>query len=144
MITFKVEDFLSPNVIYISPESTLQEALLKMKKHDCGFLPIGDQKNVEGVITDRDVIVRAVCDGKDLAREKVKDYMTSPAISCNVLDGVEDAIDKMHAHKISRLVVKNSFGTIMGILSFGNLLNKEASAHEVTNIVIHSLRRIVA
>ena len=144
MITFKVEDFLSPRVIFINADSTLQEAAMKMKNHDCGFLPVGDQNHVEGVITDRDIIVRAVCEGKDLAKTKVKDFMTSPAISCNVLDGLQDAVEKMHAHKISRLVVKNSFGTVMGILSFGNLLTKESDAHDVANVVMHSLRKIGA
>lgn len=144
MNTFKVEDFLSPNVIFVNAEDTLLVASIEMKKHNCGFLPVGDQKLVEGVITDRDIIVRAVCEGKNLEKVKVKDFMTSPVVCCNVLDGLEDAVEKMHAHKISRLVVKNSFGTVMGILSFGNLLNKEADAHDVANVVMHSLRRIVA
>ena len=144
MINFKVEDFLSPDVIFIDADDTLQEASIKMKEYDCGMLPVGNKKHCVGVITDRDIIVRAASEGKDLTKEKVKDYLSPHVISCNVLDALEDGVEKMHDHKVSRLVVKNSFGEVKGILSFGNLLTKEAGIGEVANIVKHSLRKIAA
>lgn len=135
----KVRDLMSGDPIFIKPDDTLKQAAEKMKEVDCGVLPVGDENSVKGIITDRDIVIRAVAAGKDQATEKVKDYMTAKVYACNEDDFLEDAADKMREHNVSRLIVKNRHGKVSGILSFGGILRKNANADEVANVVKHAI-----
>ena len=140
----KVKELMTSDPVLITPDASLKEAAAKMEKVDCGVLPVGTKDKVEGIITDRDIVIRAIARGKDPAREKVKDYMTKAVYACNEEDYLEDAADKMRDHKISRLVVKNKQGKVTGILSFGGILRKNADADEVANVVKHATRKAAA
>lgn len=140
----KIKDIMTSDIVLIAPSTTLKEAAVRMREIDCGVLPVGSADHLEGIITDRDIIIRAISKGKDTLTEKVKDYMTTPVFSCNEDDILEDAAAKMRNHKVSRLVVKNSRGTVKGILSFGGILRKQADAEEIANIVKHTVGKSAA
>ncbi|QQG37451.1 MAG: CBS domain-containing protein [Micavibrio aeruginosavorus] len=129
---------MTDHPVLVTPKTTLKEAAAKMRDIDCGILPIGTEDKLKGIITDRDIVTRAVAKGKDISKELVKDYMTEEVFSCNEHDTLEDAADKMRIHRVSRLVVKNKAGKVVGILSFGGILRKDADAGEVANIVKHA------
>lgn len=140
----KIKDIMTSDIVLIAPSTTLKEAAVRMREIDCGVLPVGSADHLEGIITDRDIVIRAISKGKDIMTEKVKDYMTTPVFSCNEDDVLEDAAAKMRNHKVSRLVVKNSKGTVKGILSFGGILRKQADAEEIANIVKHTVGKSAA
>ncbi len=135
----KVKDLMTQYPVFINADATLQEAAEKMKEIDCGVLPVGTPKQIEGVITDRDLVIRAMSKGKDPSKEKISAYITKHVYACNEEDLLEDAADKMRAHKISRLVVRNKQGDVTGVLSFGGILRKNADADEVANVVKHAI-----
>ena len=140
-ITFnvtKVKELMTPNPVLISPSSTLQQAAKKMESVNCGALPVGTENKLKGIITDRDIVIRAIAKGKDPSKEKVSDYMTDVVYACNENDTLEDATEKMHQHKVSRLVVRNKEGKVTGILSFGGVLRTDASSKEVASVVKHA------
>lgn len=134
----KVKDLMISHPVLIDPRATLKQAAAIMAKIDCGMLPVGTADKLEGVITDRDIVTRAVSKGKDIKAEQVKNYMTAPVFACNEDDTLEDAAAKMRTHKVSRLVVRNHEGKVKGILSFGGILRKQADAEEIANIVKHT------
>lgn len=138
----QVRDLMSFGPAFISANDDLAKAAALMRKIDCGVLPVGDSETVEGMITDRDIVIRAIAMGKNPAQEKVKDYMTSKVYACHEDDYLEDAADKMREHKVSRLIVRDSHGHTKGILSFGGILRKIASADEVANVVKHAMHKI--
>lgn len=140
----KVKDLMVEHPVLVSPSATLAEAARKMKDVDCGVLPVGTESRLEGIITDRDIVIRAVAQGKDPSKEKIADYMTDTVYACNEDDYLEDAADKMRAHKVSRLVVKNHAGHVTGVLSFGGILRKNANAEEVANVVKHATSKAAA
>jgi CBS domain-containing protein len=140
MKTIIVKDLMTPNPVLIDPDATLQEAAESMKNVDCGMLPVGVKDNLEGVITDRDIIIRALAEGKNPAQEKVRSFMTEKVFACNENDTLDAAADKMRMHKVGRLVVKDKSGKVTGVLSFGGILRKEADAMEVANVVKHATR----
>lgn len=144
MNNLKVSDVMSKNPVIISGKSSLQEASEMMKAVDCGFLPVGTADRIEGVITDRDIIVNAIAENKTPSEEQVKDYMTVAAYGCNEDDFLEDAAKKMKDHKVSRLIVRNHGGEVVGILSFGSILRYEAKTDDITNVVKHVLYKAVA
>ncbi len=137
-ITFlisKVKELMTSQPALISPTATLQQAAEKMAKANCGALPVGTTDQLRGIITDRDIVIRAIAKGKDPAEAKVANFMTEPVYTCLETDTVEDAATKMHEYKVSRLVVKNKEGKITGILSFGTIFRNDVSAQEVASIV---------
>src|SRR5690606_36219718 len=99
---------------------------------------VGSDAQLRGVITDRDIVIRALAYGKNPMEERVRDYMTENVFCCNENDFIEDAAQKMKSHKVGRLIVKNASGAPVGILSFGGILRKEADAHEVANVIKHA------
>lgn len=138
-----VVDMMTPQPMLIAPDATLQEAAKRMRQADCGMLPVGVNGDITGVITDRDIMMRAIAEGKDPAREIVSTYMTSKVYGCNEEDNLLDAAEKMRAHKVSRLVVRDRSGHVIGVLSFGGILRKEASASDIVKAVLHSTRQSV-
>ncbi len=138
-----IKDVVTTDVVFVTSCATLQEAAKKMDEYSCGFLPVGSQEKVVGIITDRDITVRAVALGRDITKECVRDYMTTPVIGCNENDTLEDAISKMHVNNISRLVVKKS-GRVVGVLSLGEYLSRFAKVSDVANIIKHTFGTIAA
>lgn len=135
MSTTRVKDMMECSPEMISPEATLQEAAQKMQKVDCGFLPVGTDKAPEGIITDRDIVIRAIAAGKDPRTEKVRDYMTKGICACAEGDSLEKAAKIMNENAVSRLVVRNGQGTVSGILTFGHILRTNDNRAETSDIV---------
>ena len=140
----KVKELMSEYPILVDADTTLQDAAQTMKDIDCGILPVGSKSKLDGIITDRDIVIRAISEGKDPAMEKVGDYMTGQVYGCSEDDFLEDAADKMRDHKVSRLVVRDHKAQVSGILSFGGILRKNADAEEVANVVKHAIHKAAA
>lgn len=140
-ITFcvtKVKELMTPHPELISPGATLQEAARRMEIINCGALPVGTETQLKGIITDRDIVVRALAHGKSPKTAKVCDFMSEQVYACNENDTLEDAAEKMQQHKVSRLVVRNREGRVTGILSFGGILRSDANPKEVAGVVKHA------
>jgi CBS domain-containing protein len=138
MKNITVSELMTPNAVLISPEATLAEAARRMREADCGFLPVGSNGNLLGIITDRDIVIRAIAESKNPLVEKVRTYMTPHVYACNERDYLEDAADKMHEHKVTRLVVRNGKGHVSGVLSFGGILRNGATSKEMSDAVKHT------
>ena len=110
---------MTPHPLMISPGATLEQAAKKMETINCGALPVGTESKLSGMITDRDIVIRALARGQNPATAKVSSCMTEEVYACNENDSLEEAAEVMHQYKVSRLVVKNKEGHITGILSFG-------------------------
>ena len=133
----KVKELMTPHPVMISPDATLEQAAKKMETICCGALPVGTEDKLVGLITDRDIVVRALAKGKNPASAKVRTCMTQEVYGCNENDSLETATEKMHAYKIGRLVVEDNNGKVTGILSFGNIFRNEADPKEITQIIKH-------
>jgi CBS domain-containing protein len=117
-----VKEVMTSDVECASPDTTLQEAARRMKELDVGPLPIcGDDDRLAGMITDRDITIRAVAAGLDPTRAKVRDIMTPNIIYCYEDQDVSDAAHMMEQNQIRRLVVLNHDKRLVGILSLGDL-----------------------
>jgi CBS domain-containing protein len=93
-----------------------------MKDLDVGTLPVcGDDDRLAGMITDRDIAVRAVADGLDPSTASVRDVMTPGIIHCYEDQEVSDATQMMEQNQIRRLVVLNRDKRLVGILSLGDV-----------------------
>lgn len=139
----RVKEYMTCNPVIISPEYTLEEAAVKMEKVDCGIFPVGTEEHIQGMITDRDIIVRGLAKKKSAAQTRVKELMTKQAYSVLEDSGIEQAADIMRKHQVSRLLVKNSKGKITGILSLGHFV-RNAEPAVLAKIVEHTISKKAA
>jgi CBS domain-containing protein len=101
-----------------TPDATLQQVAQMMKQHDCGQIPVVDQQRQPvGVITDRDIAVRAVAEGSDLANATAGDYMTSPVTTVRDNSNLNDVAKLMEQNQIRRVVVVDQQGCVAGIVA---------------------------
>jgi len=116
-----VKEVMTRSAQCIGPDATLQEAAEKMKSLDVGALPVCDNDRLSGMLTDRDIAVRSVCEGHDTRTKRVRDAMTAGVIWCNEDQDVADAARLMKEKQIRRLPVLNQDKRLVGIISLGDL-----------------------
>ena len=118
----KLKEIMTSDVEVIYPDDTLQTAAQKMRDRDIGFLPVCDGDRLIGVLSDRDVIVRALADGMDSSAIVGRDLITSPAIYCFDDQNLEEAAKLMHDNQIRRLVIlSRDDKRMVGVISLGDL-----------------------
>lgn len=127
----QVHEVMSRQVETISPEATLREAARKMKDLDAGPLPVFDGRVVLGMLTDRDIVIRAIAEGLDPASTPVRDVMTEDVVSCRMDQSAEQAAQLMRESEVRRLVVLGSDDRPVGIVSLGDLATMTHDAPEV-------------
>ena len=117
----KVADIMSKNVTLIQLETPLKEAAEKMKAEDIGSIPVTDGEKIKGMLTDRDIVTRAIAVGKDVSSTAAKDVMTEKI--CYVFDDeeIDRAAEAMKDNQIRRLVVLDRNKRLVGMISLGDL-----------------------
>ncbi|HEV3143444.1 MAG TPA: CBS domain-containing protein [Gemmataceae bacterium] len=125
----KVSEVMTPSVQCIHTEATAQEAAERMKALDLGSLPVCDNDRLVGMLTDRDLVIRAMAHGDDPKSTTVRDNMTPDTIFCFEDQNVEDAARLMRDKQIRRLLVLNRNKRLVGILSLGDLAMETQDEH---------------
>lgn len=115
-----VSEVMTAQVATATPRSTIAEVAQTMAKIETGAVPITDDGKVVGLITDRDIVIRIVAEGRG-ADTPVVEVMTEGVETCKEDDNVADAAGKMASKQIRRLVVLNEQGGLAGILSLGDI-----------------------
>lgn len=117
----RVRDVMTTDVRVVSPEDTLQDAAQLMEDADCGILPVGEDNRVVGMVTDRDITVRGVAQGRTPDECKVRDVMSSDVMYVFEDEPIEDAARNMSDLQLRRLPVVNRDQELVGIISLGDL-----------------------
>jgi CBS domain-containing protein len=118
----QIKDIMTRNVECVRPDDTLQAAARKMRDLDIGPLPVcGDNDRLAGMVTDRDITVRATAEGKDPTRTPVRDAMTPDVVYVYDDQDARDAADTMASRQIRRVLVLNRDKRLVGIVSLGDL-----------------------
>jgi CBS domain-containing protein len=130
----KLSSIMTGGIETIPPQATLAEAAKKMASQDIGSLPVcAEHRRVVGIITDRDITVRAVARGMDPNQTRVDEVMTKDVLSCSSDAEVEDACQLMEKRQVRRLLVTDGNDTPVGIVSLGDiaLCLRESQSGEV-------------
>ena len=111
-------DIMTPNPVCCSPSTTLDEVAKMMLHNDCGEIPIIDTNDrVIGVITDRDIVCRAVAQGKNPIGYTVQSCMSTPVVTVREDDTLDDIVTTMERHQIRRVPVLSDGGICAGIIA---------------------------
>jgi CBS domain-containing protein len=117
----QVQQIMSHDVVIASPEDTVQSAAKKMADINAGVLPVGEHDTLVGMVTDRDIVIRAVAKGAAPSKCKVRDVMSSDLKYCYEDESVDDLARNMSTLQVKRLPVLNRQKRLVGIVSLGDL-----------------------
>ena len=117
----KVADVMTRAVEPIDPTATVQQAATRMAELDVGAMLVGTAERLEGVLTDRDILLRVVVDGRNPAEVIVRDVMSSSLFACRPEDTVEAAFAEMRRRQIRRMPVLAEAGSLLGIVTLSDL-----------------------
>jgi CBS domain-containing protein len=114
----KVKDFMSKDIVSVSSDARLNDAARLMKQHDVGVLPVCDGNKLRGVVTDRDIVVKGLAEGR--AGGHVSDVMTRDVVTLSPDDDDKKAQQLMSDNDVRRLPVCDN-NEIVGMVSVGDL-----------------------
>jgi CBS domain-containing protein len=114
-------DVMTSNPTTVSEKDTIRDAARIMASEDTGVVPVVDGKRVIGMVTDRDIVVRFVAEGKDPANARVNECMTKSVRSVKEDTPVADVLSLMSNAQIRRVPVVNDREELVGIVSLGDI-----------------------
>jgi CBS domain-containing protein len=141
----RVDDIMNRHVQTCRPDDSLEYAAQLMWDHDCGCVPVCSGNGVTrtiGVITDRDICMGALFQGKPLQELRVGDAMARQLLACRPEDSLREAEQAMRDARIRRLPVLDDQGALLGILSLADLAREAArqqtrAQREVTEVEVN-------
>lgn len=122
----KLRDLMTRDVEVARPEDTLRDCAEKMRSLNVGSLPVLDGQRLTGMITDRDIVVRAIAMGHNPETSRVRDAMSPEVFALNESASLREAAEMMKEHQVRRLPVVDDNQRLIGIIALGDLA-QEAS-----------------
>ena len=137
----KAQDIMAKDPRCVTPRTSVQEAARLMKTEDVGALPViesDSSRKLVGIVTDRDIAIRAVADGRDLGSVTVSDVMSKSATTAKATDSVDDVMKVMGREQVRRIPIVDDRDQLVGIVSQADVVLKaksdSKSAHTVEKI----------
>jgi CBS domain-containing protein len=120
----RISEVMSTNVKVVRPNETVQNAAKLMAEMDVGAIPVCDGKRLQGMITDRDITIRATAEGRG-GNTPVSEVMTPDVIWCTEEDDTQDVLQRMGDSQVRRIPVVDRERNLVGIVALGDLAVKD-------------------
>jgi CBS domain-containing protein len=117
----KISEIMARDPELIDPTASIRDAARRMKDEDIGALPIGENDRLIGMVTDRDIAIRAVAEDRDPNSTTVRDVMSAKVFYCFEDDDVEDAARCMAENQVRRLPILNRDKRLTGIVALADI-----------------------
>ncbi len=119
-------DIMRHQKLTVEAHDSVKLASDRMKEHDAGVIVVVEEGKVNGILTDRDIVIRCVAEGKDVQTTKVEDIMTSPVVHCMEDDTLVGIVKKINDTHVHRLPVLNHEMELCGLVSIRNVCAADA------------------
>ncbi len=133
----QVSEAMHNGVEWVAPDVPIAQLARTMKEKDIGAIPVGENDRLIGMVTDRDIAIRAFANGRDPTSLTARDVMSAGIVYCRTDEAVEDAVRIMEMKKIRRLPVINNDKRMVGMLSIGDI--SHASSQDIAGELMHSV-----
>lgn len=118
----KCKDIMTKSLNICDTSCSAQDAAHIMKEVNTGAVPIVDKnEKIIGIVTDRDITLKTVAEGKSPSDVKIKDLMTKNLVTVHEQDSIDEAVKKMREYKVRRVLVVNDENKLAGIISLGDI-----------------------
>jgi CBS domain-containing protein len=134
----KCSDIMTESLVYSSPEDTVSNVAQLMKTEDIGPVLIIDNEasnRLVGIVTDRDLALKVVAEGRDPQKTKVAEVMTRKVITCRADDDVENAMKAMAQYQLRRIPVVDKDGRLVGIISQADVATRVGEPEKTAEVV---------
>lgn len=122
----RCSEIMKKDIECVMPQDTAEHAATKMRDQNVGFLPVCDEnEKVLGALTDRDIAIRLVAEGKPFSTQ-VSDVMTTDCVACAPDDDLEKAEQMMEQHQKSRIMCVDSDDKLVGVISLSDIAQHES------------------
>jgi len=129
-----IHDLMTSNPSTIEADKTVVDAAKLMRDEDAGLIPIVEGQKLAGTITDRDIAIRVVAEGKDPQSSTVRDVMTSRLVTVDPDQDLDEALRLMAEHQVRRLPVVEEDGKLVGIVAQADIA-KHTSDEQTGEVV---------
>ncbi|MDR1693460.1 MAG: CBS domain-containing protein [Oscillospiraceae bacterium] len=130
----RVSELMNANVVSITPDEPALLAARLLSRHNIGSLPVCSlDGKLRGMVTDRDIVLRCVATESDPQTMRVREIMTRGIVSVSPEDDVREAAHKMANEQVRRLPVVSAGGSVVGMLSLGDMAKSRALEMEAAN-----------
>ena len=140
----KCRDVMTPDPIACEPTDPIRTVSRLMKQHDVGAIPVVESrasKRLVGIVTDRDIVVKVVAEGRQVDEATVSEAMTSNPAACRAEDDVDQALALMAERQVRRMPVVDGSGGLVGIISQADVatrVNRDQRTGELVEAISES------
>lgn len=127
-----ISEVMTRDVETIAPEASIQDAARLMSELNVGALPVCDGEALVGMITDRDITLRATASGRAPRSTAVAEIMTEASACCSENDSVDEVLKKMGEAQVRRIPVVDARSNLVGIVSLGDLATRQPVSTDET------------
>lgn len=134
----KCKDVMTSNPVSARPEDTVARVARLMKENDIGPVPIVDNENsrqLMGIVTDRDLAIKVVGEGRDPKTTRVSEVMTNNVVTCRDTDNIETALDAMSTHQLRRIPVVDDNNMLLGIIAQADIATRMNEPEKTAEVV---------
>jgi CBS domain-containing protein len=138
MNTKKCRDIMTQDLVYCWPDDPVSKAAQLMKKEDIGPVLIVDNEKARtlvGIVTDRDLALKIVGEGRDPQKTKVEEVMTRKLVTCHADDNVDNAIKAMAQYQLRRIPVVDDNNRLVGIISQADVATRVDEPEKTGEVV---------
>lgn len=137
----KCADIMTKDPVCCAPGDTVDRAALLMRTEGIGPVPVVENRKLVGIVTDRDLAIRVVAEGRNTKETKVQEVMTRAVITCRSQDNLQNALDAMKSNQLRRIPVVDNNDQIVGMIAQADVainLNEPEKVAEVVKEISRS------
>lgn len=116
-----IKDIMNPQARLVSPETSIHQAAESMREQGIGFLLVGEKDRLKGTLTDRDIVIRVVAEGRDIRNTRVSDILTDKVLYCREDQDASEVARNMSEQQVRRMPVVSDNKRLVGVISIGDL-----------------------
>ena len=124
----QIKAMMTPEVDLVTPETSVRGVAQKMRDDDVGAVPVAENGKLVGMVTDRDIVLRAVAEGGDMANYTARQVMSPDVLYCFDDQSAEEVLRSMKENQVRRLPVVNRDKRLVGMVSLGDLAQHSPAA----------------
>jgi CBS domain-containing protein len=131
-------DVMTRNLVVAQPDDTVTSVAKQMKEWDVGPIPIVEDtvtKKLVGVVTDRDLAMKVVAEGKDPTTTTVKEVMTEDVVTCRESEDIQETMEAMSQHQLRRILVVDAENNLVGIIAQADIATRMDKPEKTGEVV---------
>jgi CBS domain-containing protein len=123
-----IKEVMTPSPTTVEPDASVVEAARTMRERDTGIVPVVESGKLIGTVTDRDIVVRLIAEGRDPGSATVREIASTDLVTVDPQQELDEGLRLMAQHKVRRLPVVEDDGRLVGIVSQADVARQEDDA----------------